>query len=103
MFFTRSVLASAAVLSFSATTEGSVLHRKSEEHIEVKRVDAAEAQGAWTWKSLFGKRQNLILDCPNDQFASLLDSAPNNDVQGFCNDWLNLDPATVTSEITPTV
>ncbi|KAF3042704.1 hypothetical protein E8E12_008429 [Didymella heteroderae] len=103
MFFTRSVLASAAVLSFSATAEGSVLHRKAEEHIEVKRVAADDAQGAWTWKRLFGKRQNLILDCPNDQFASLLDSAPNNDVQGFCNDWLNLDPATVTNEVTPTV
>ncbi|KAL1645583.1 hypothetical protein SLS61_008266 [Didymella pomorum] len=103
MFFTRSVLASAAVLSFSATTEGSVLHRKADEHVEVKRVAINEAQGAWTWKNLFGKRQTLVLDCPNDQFASLLDSAPNNDVQGFCNDWLNLAPATVTNEITPTI
>ncbi|KAF1925925.1 uncharacterized protein M421DRAFT_227623 [Didymella exigua CBS 183.55] len=103
MFFTRSVLASAAILSFSAITEGSVLHRTTEEHIEVKNVAADEAQGAWTWRSLFGKRQDLILDCPNDQFAALLDHAPNNDVQGFCNDWLNLDATTVTTEFTPTV
>lgn len=103
MFFSRSVLASAAILSFSATIEGSVLHRKAEEHVEVKRVAADEAEGAWTWRSVFGKRQDTILDCPNDQFAALLDNAPNNDVQGFCNDWLNLAPATVTSEVTPTV
>ncbi|KAF3035509.1 hypothetical protein E8E11_001797 [Didymella keratinophila] len=103
MFFARSALASAAVLSFSAITEGSVLHRKADEHVEVKRVAIDEAQGAWTWKNLFGKRQNLVLNCPNDQFASLLDSAPNDDVQGFCNDWLNLAPATVTNEVTPTI
>lgn len=103
MFFTRSVLASAAVLSFSAITEGSVLHRKADEHVEVKRIDINEAQGAWTWKDLFRKRQNLVLDCPNDQFAALLDHAPDNDVQGFCNDWLSLAPATVTEEVTPTM
>lgn len=103
MFFARSVLASAALLSFSAPATGSVLHRNAEEHVEVKRVAADDAQSAWSWRSLFAKRQDLILDCPNDQFAALLDSAPDNDVQGFCNDWLNLAPATVTSEVTPTV
>lgn len=103
MFFTRSVLASAAILSFSATTEGSVLHRKAEEHAEVKRVAADEAQGEWSWRGIFGKRQDLILDCPDDQFAALLNNAPNSDVESFCNDWLNLPPATVTTEVTPTV
>ncbi|KAJ4371734.1 hypothetical protein N0V86_008287 [Didymella sp. IMI 355093] len=103
MFFTRSVLASAAVLSFSATTEASVLHRNAEEHVEVKRVAADEAQSGWTWRSLFGKRQDVVLDCPDNQFASLLDNAPNNDVEGFCNDWLNLAPATTTSLVSPTV
>jgi hypothetical protein len=103
MFFTRSVLASAAVLSFSATTEASVLHRSAEEHVEVKRVATDDAQGGWTWRSLLGKRQDLVIDCPNNQFASLLDNAPNNDVQGFCNDWLNLAPATTTSLVSPTV
>lgn len=104
MFFTRSVLASAALLSFTATTEAWVVHRKAEEHVEVKRVAATEAQGHWSWRNLFGKRQDdEILDCPNDQFATLLSNNPDDTVESFCNDWLNIPPATIIEEVTPTV
>ena len=102
MFFTRSVLALATLLSLSATTEGWVLHRDAEEHVEIKRIAVDESQKSW-W-SLFGKRQgDTILDCPNDQFYALLNNNPDSSVESFCNDWLNIAPATVTSEVTPTV
>ena len=103
MFFTRSVLASATLLSFSATTEGWVLHRNAEEHVEVKRISVDDAQNHWAWRNIFGKRQDQILDCPNNQFASLLGNNPDSSVESFCNDWLNMPPATVVSEVTPTV
>lgn len=104
MFFTRSVLASATLLSFSATTEGWVLHRKAEEHAEVKRVAANEAQDHWSWKNFFGKRQDdVVLDCPNDQFADLLRNNPDSSVESFCNDWLNIPPTTIYQEVTPTM
>ncbi|KAF2998640.1 hypothetical protein E8E13_007600 [Curvularia kusanoi] len=105
MFFTRSALASAAILSFTVTTEGWVLHRSTEEHVEVKRVAAEEGESQWSWKRMFGKRQNdgIVLDCPNDQFAALLSNNPDSAVETFCNDWLNLAPATTTIDVTPTV
>lgn len=105
MFFTRSVLAPAAILSFSVTTEGWVLHRNTEEHVEVKRIVADEAQHHWSWRDILGKRQSddRVLDCPNDQFASLLSNNPDSAVVTFCNDWLNLGPATTVIEVTPTV
>jgi hypothetical protein len=104
MFFTRSVLAPAAILSFSVTTEGRFLHRSTDDHVEVKRVNAQEAQGQWFGKNIFGKRQtDTILDCPNDKFAALLRNNPDSAVNQFCNDWLNLAPATDTVEVTPTV
>lgn len=103
MFFARSTLASAALLSFSATTQAWVLHRSTDEHAEVKRVIADGAQEGWTWNNFFGKRQDVTLDCPNNQFAALLDSNPDDRVESFCNDWLNMGPATMTSEVTPTV
>lgn len=105
MFFTRSALASAAILSFTATTEGWVLHRSTEEHVEAKRVAAEESESQWSWKKIFGKRQNdgIVLDCPNDQFATILSNNPESIVKSFCNDWLNLAPATTTIDVTPTV
>lgn len=104
MFFTRSVLASATLLSFSATTEAWVLHRNTDEHVEVKRVVADGAQAGWSWNNFFGKRQgDIILDCPDNQFAALLDNNPDSIVESFCNDWLDLAPATVVSEVTPTM
>jgi|SRR5690242_16302301 len=104
MFFTRSVLASATLLSFSATTEAWVLHRKAEEHTEVKRIVAHDAQDQWSWKNLFGKRQDgEILDCPNNQFAALLSNNPDDSVESFCNDWLNIPPTTIIEVVTPTV
>ncbi|KAF9697700.1 hypothetical protein EKO04_004461 [Ascochyta lentis] len=104
MFFTRSLLASATILSFSALTEAWVLHRSPEEHAQVKKVTAPGTQSSWSWSSFMGKRQgDVILDCPDNQFAALLDNNPDNSVESFCNDWLNLAPATVVSEVTPTV
>ena len=103
MFFTRSVLASASILSFSTTANGWALHRDTEEHVEVKRIVSSEAEGRWSWSNFFGKRQDQILDCPNNQFATLLSNNPDNVVETFCNDWLNLAPATVVAEVTPTM
>ena len=104
MFFTRSTLATAAILSFSVTTEGRFLHRSTEDHVEVKRVNAQEAQNRWSWKNILGKRQtDTVLDCPNDQFAAILSNNPDSLVNNFCNDWLHLAPATDTVEVTPTV
>lgn len=104
MFFTRSVLAPAAILSFSVTTECRFLHRSTEDHVEVKRSNAQEAQDQWSGENIFGKRQtDTILDCPNDRFAALLSSNPDSFANSFCNDWLNLAPATDTVEVTPTV
>ncbi|KAJ4985341.1 hypothetical protein SVAN01_09192 [Stagonosporopsis vannaccii] len=103
MFFTRSVLASATLLSFSATTEGWVLHRKAEEHVAVKRIVANGAQDQWSWRNFFGKRQDEVLECPNDQFAALLSNNPDDSVESFCNDWLNIPPTTIVEEFTPTV
>jgi hypothetical protein len=79
------------------------LHRNAEEHVEVKRISNDDAQNQWSWKGMFGKRQDQILDCPNDNFAFLLDNNPDSSVERFCNDWLNIAPATVVSEVTPTV
>lgn len=104
MFFTRSVVASAALLSFSATTDAWVLHRNTEEHVEVKRIVGDAAQDRWSWSNFFGKRQqDEILDCPNNQFAALLSNNPDSTVETFRNDWLNLAPATVVAEVTPTM
>ena len=104
MFFTRSVLAPAAILSFSVTTEGRFLHRSTEDHVEVKRANAQEAQHQWSGKNVFEKRQtDTILGCPNDRFAVLLSNNPDSLANSFCNDWLNLAPATDTVEVTPTV
>ncbi|KAJ4336827.1 hypothetical protein N0V95_008493 [Ascochyta clinopodiicola] len=104
MFFTRSILASATLLSFSALSDAWVLHRKADEHAEVKRVTDPSTQGGWSWNSLFPKRQgDVILDCPDNQFAALLDNNPDDSVESFCNDWLNIAPTTVFSEVTPTV
>lgn len=104
MFFTRSLLASATLLSFTATTGAWVLHRNAEEHVEVKRIAVNDAQNSWSWRNILGKRQgDTILDCPNDQYAALLNNNPNANIETFCNDWLNIAPATVTSEVTPTL
>lgn len=104
MFFTRSVLTPAAILSFSVTTEGRFLHRSTEDHVEVKRANAQEAQHQWSGKNVFEKRQtDTILGCPNDRFAVLLSNNPDSFANSFCNDWLNLAPATDTVEVTPTV
>ena len=103
MFFTRSVLASATLISFSATTQAWVLQRKAEEHAEVKRLTTHDAQNNWSWKNILGRRQDQVLDCPNDQFASLLSNNPDNSVETFCNDWLNIPPTTLVVEVTPTV
>ena len=53
MFFTRSVLASATILSFFATTQAWVLHRNPEEHVEVKRIAVDENQELTIIKRMF--------------------------------------------------
>jgi hypothetical protein len=105
MFFTRSILASATLLSFSATAEAWVLHRSADEHAEVKRSTVDQAKNGWSWSGLLGKRQGggVILDCPDNDFADMLNNNPDDNVARFCNDWLNISPATVVSEVTPTV
>ncbi|UPX20391.1 uncharacterized protein EKO05_0010623 [Ascochyta rabiei] len=104
MFFTRSLQASATLLSLSALSEAWVLHRNPDQHAEVKTPPAPDTQPAWSWNSFFPKRQgDVTLDCPDDQFATLLSNNPDSTVETFCNDWLNIPPTTVISEVTPTV
>ena len=96
MYISRSLLASAIVLSLSSSGDASVLHRKP-------NGDAPRVQRRWSLPSLFGKRQGVQeLECPETSFADLLNANPEERVQSFCNDWLDLQPTTVVVEYTPT-
>lgn len=101
MFLTRSLLASATLLSLSALTEAWALRRTSDNPNSI--ADPA-TQSSWSWSNLVGKRQrDVILNCPDDQFAALLSNNSADSVETFCNDWLNMAPATIYSEVTPTI
>lgn len=62
MYFSRSLLASAVLLSFSATAGAGVVQRKAEpEHEDVPNGGGTGNRGAlasWPLRHLFGKRQN---------------------------------------------
>jgi hypothetical protein len=97
MYISRSLLASAIVLSFSSLSEASVLRRDP-------NGDAPRLQRRWSLPSLFGKRQGGVetLQCPDSSFQEMLNANPEDRVQSFCNDWLNIQPTTVVVEYTPT-
>jgi hypothetical protein len=96
MYISRSLLASAIVLSLSSSGEASVLHRKP-------NGDLPRVQRRWSLPSLFGKRQGVEeLQCPETTFGDLLNANPEQRVQSFCNDWLDISPTTVVVEYTPT-
>ena len=104
MLFIRSMLASAGFFSSSATYKGWALHRKVDEYTEVKKITTDGDQASWSWKNVFRRRRgDVILDCPKNQSVDLLSNNLDNSINHFYNFWLNISPATVVSEVTPTV
>jgi len=100
MHITRSLPASAFVLSLSTLTEALALRRTSEDALDGSRFArrGASLDGA-AWK-----RQGVeTLDCPNDRWQQLLDNNPQDRVVTFCNEWLGISPATTVLEVTPTM
>jgi len=49
------------------------------------------------------KRQEEVLDCPDNDYQALLDSNPKSRIATFCNRWLDIEPATTVLEVTPTL
>jgi hypothetical protein len=102
MSFTRFSKASAVILSLCTLSDAWALYHKIDtkktkvEHapVELRRHEAQE---------LNGKRQTTELLCPDDRYAQFLDNNPDESVQTFCNEWLNLAATTTVVEYTPTM
>lgn len=93
MYISRSLQASAYLLSFSTLTTALALHRKRDGYTpDVQRVD-----------SMHEKRQDQELECINDRWQDMLDNNPVDRVKTFCNEWLGIAPATTVIEWTPTM
>lgn len=106
MYFSRSLLASAAILSFSATVDATVAFPGADSHVEhAERQSGAGfggILGQWSLRSLFNKRQQpeeLICE-DNASSRTLRDGRPE-DAQVVCNQLLELPPATVEVDYTP--
>lgn len=98
MYTPYSLLASAALLSFSTLAEARAAQQNAAQVNEPKPFALLPR---WPWNRLFGKKQEdepfTELDCPTDDlYIEILDSAPSTAVQTFCNRFLDIPPATVT-------
>lgn len=104
MYISRSLQASAYLLSFSTLTAALALHRKKDGHsIEEQRVEPLLNAPGGTAESANEKRQDQELECINDRWQDMLDNNPVDRVKTFCNEWLGIAPATTVIEWTPTM
>lgn len=108
MYLSRSLLASAAFLSFSMQTGARVTQQDSDAERGLVAHDQSKPQGIlqrWPFNHVFGKRQGAEpftdLQCPTDDlYIVILDAAPSTAVQTLCNNLLGIPPATVTISTT---
>ncbi|KAI8931729.1 hypothetical protein NX059_011372 [Plenodomus lindquistii] len=101
MYTTLSLQALAVVLSFSSSTEALVVRKSNNPAQEVYR----DARRGVALHGHLDKRQNsseTVLDCSNDRWQELLDSNAEDRIETFCNEWLDISPATSVIEVTPT-
>ncbi|KAH9879685.1 hypothetical protein IAQ61_001504 [Plenodomus lingam] len=102
MHVTHSLQALAVVLSFTGPVEALVVRKSNKPAQEVYR---AAHRGPAPEGHLY-KRQNatdVVLDCSNDRWQELLDSNTGDRITTFCNEWLDIPPATSVLEVTPTI
>lgn len=101
MFFSRSLLASALVLSFSTYAEA----RVAQHRIDPASGDVSKGKKfhGWTLRNILGKRQEpQVLDCSTPNlYIDILEDTNGDNVQTFCNKWLDLPPMTTTTDYTP--
>lgn len=112
MHYSRSLLATAALLSFSITTKAAVAQRRilglgSEGQLEEVNAEHGSQIQEVSDQHL-RKRQES--DAPNSSlltcgglYWNILYDAKDDDTQTFCNQWLNLPPATTEVESQSTV
>ena len=105
MFFTRSLQASAFILSFSTLTDALALNRRNKGNVQEETVlDAPHVARGVGADGIVEKRQDpQELDCPDDRWQQMLDNNPSDRVATFCNEWLGIGPATTVVEWTPTM
>lgn len=100
MYITHSVRALAWVLSFSASIEALVVRRSNDNAVQEKVF----ARRGPSLRRGFSKRQGITeMDCPNDRWQEMLDTNPQERIVTFCNEWLDIAPATEVLEVTPTL
>ncbi|KAL5382960.1 hypothetical protein DPSP01_006228 [Paraphaeosphaeria sporulosa] len=112
MYISRSLLASAAFLSFSIQTGARVTQQESdaEQGLAVAH-DQSRLQNIlqrWPLNKVFGKRQEVEaftdVQCPTDDlYIVILEAAPSPAVQTLCNNLLGIPPATITLSTTAIV
>lgn len=112
MYISRSLLASAAFLSFSTQTGARVTQQELDtDQGLVVAHDQSQPQNIlqrWPLNKVFGKRQEVEaftdVQCPTDDlYIVILEAAPSPAVQTLCNNLLGIPPATVTLSTTAIV
>jgi hypothetical protein len=96
---------SAILLSLCTFSEAWAVHHKAGSTVQQgKQIAPIELRRNGAQDGSFNKRQTTELICPEeDEWQDFLQSNPSDRVQSFCNIWLNLAPAIVVQEYTPTV
>jgi hypothetical protein len=102
MFFTRFSKASVVFLSLCTLSDAWALYHKVDGE-KAKVEDAPVEMRRHAAEDFDEKRQTTELFCPNDSYARILNNNPPESVQSFCNDWLELAPATTVIEYVPTM
>ncbi|KAF9729663.1 hypothetical protein PMIN01_12527 [Paraphaeosphaeria minitans] len=112
MYISRSLLASAAFLSFSTQTGARVTQQELDAdqglvvaHGQSKLQNILQR---WPLNKVFGKRQEVEaftdVQCPTDDlYIVILEAAPSPAVQTLCNNLLGIPPATITLSTTAIV
>jgi hypothetical protein len=94
------------ILSFCIVSEAWIWnHRADEQAQDSGEVAPVELRRRWPHAAVFARRQEQEeeLNCTDDWFSEFLNANPSPRIETFCNHWLDIQPATVVEEVTPTM